>query len=225
MTKNWDDYVAQADEIARGAGFTALRDRIIELAAPRARERCVDVGSGTGLLTLPFAARVDHVWAVDISPAMCDYVRAKVIGAELENVEIVVASAVSLPLADASVDLVVSNYCFHHLDHPGKERALAEAFRVLRPGGRLVFADMMFAMTFTDRRDRRVIASKVRAMLKKGPAGVMRLARNAARLAGGTWEKPARPQWWAGALERAGFEQVRVVGLDHEGGIAVARKP
>jgi ubiquinone/menaquinone biosynthesis C-methylase UbiE len=225
MTKNWDAHVVHAEEIARGAGFVALRDRILELAAPCPHERCVDVGAGTGLLTLPLAERAGRVWAVDISPAMCNYLRAKVSSANLENVEIIVISAVSLPLVDESIDLVVSNYCFHHLEDSDKHRALAEIMRVLRPGGRLVFADMMFAMTVSDPRDRRVIASKVRAMLHKGPAGVVRLCRNAFRLIGGRWEKPVQPQWWTSALQRAGFRVVGVTGLDHEGGIAVAYKP
>jgi len=225
MTKNWDDHVVHAEELAGGAGFLALRDRILDLAAPGPDERCVDVGAGTGLLTFPLAERVDRVWAIDISPAMCDYLRAKASSAAVENLEVIAASAVSLPLMDHSVDLVVSNYCFHHLRDPDKDRALAEILRILRPGGRLVIGDMMFAMTLSDSRDRRVIAAKVRAMLQKGPAGVIRLGRNAVRLAGGRWEKPARPEWWSDALRRAGFEVVRVIGLDHEGGIAVAYKP
>jgi len=225
MTKNWDEHVLHVEEMAGGAGFVALRDRILELAAPNADERCVDVGAGTGLLTLPLAERANRVWAVDVSSAMCDYLRAKVADADLKNVDIILTSAVSLPLEDESVDLVVSNYCFHHLDDPDKDRALAEIMRILRPGGRLVFADMMFAMTISDRRDRRVIAAKVRAMLNKGPAGVVRLGRNAMRLAAGRWEKPSRPQWWADALQRAGFQVVEVTGLDHEGGIAIAYRP
>jgi len=88
-----------------------------------------------------------------------------------------------------------------------------------------VFADMMFAITISDRRDRRVIASKVRAMLQKGPPGIVRLGRNALRISAGRWEKPARPQWWSGALQRAGFQVIGVTGLDHEGGIAIAYKP
>jgi ubiquinone/menaquinone biosynthesis C-methylase UbiE len=224
MTKNWDDHVVHAEDLAGAAGFVALRDRILELASPAPDDRCLDVGAGTGLLTFALVDRVERVFAIDISSAMCEHLRAKASSAEVDNLEIIATSAVSLPLADDSVDLVVSNYCFHHLQDADKERALAEVLRVLRPGGRFVFADMMFAMTLSDRRDRRVIASKVRAMLRKGPAGVLRLGRNALRLAGGTWEKPARPEWWGDALRRAGFEAVRVTGLDHEGGIALAYK-
>ena len=224
-TKNWDEYVAHAEEIARSDGFSHLRDRILELAAPQPDDVAVDLGAGTGLLTLALAGRVERLWAIDISPLMGEYLRAKASSAGLENVEIVTASAVSLPLVDQSVDLVVSNYCFHHLDDDGKRRALQEVRRVLRPGGRFVFADMMFRVSVADRRDRRLMAAKVRAMLRKGPAGVVRLARNGARLAGGRWERPARADWWSRAMVDAGFEAVTVEALEHEGGLAAARRP
>lgn len=224
-TKNWDDYVVHAEEVARSDGFQQLRDRILTLASPRAGDVVVDVGAGTGLLTLPIAQTAKRVWAVDISPAMGEYLRAKAASAGLENVETVTASAESLPLVEGNADLVVSNYCFHHLGEEGKRRALREAHRVLRPGGRLVFADMMFRVSLSQGRDRQVIASKVRGMLRKGPAGAMRLARNGLRFAGGRWESPARAGWWASALRDAGFADVRVDVLDHEGGLACATRP
>ena len=225
LTKNWNDHVAHAEEIARGAGFEALRDRIVALADPRPEDVVVDVGAGTGLLTLALAGRVERVWAIDIAPMMSEYLRAKAASAELDNVTVVTASAVSLPLVDASADVVVSNYCFHHLPDEGKERALAEVHRVLRPGGRLVFGDMMFRVSLTDTRDRRLIQDKVRALLSRGVPGMLRLAKNGLRFAGRRWEQPARADWWASALERAGFQDVGVEVLSHEGGLAWGRRP
>lgn len=225
LTKVWDHHVSDAEEIARGAGFRALRDQILELASPQPGDHVVDVGAGTGLLTLPVAERAARVWAIDIAPPMCEYLRTKASSAGLENVDVAVASAVSLPLVDESADIVVSNYCFHHLDDAGKERALREVARVLKPGGRVVFGDMMFRVGLADARDREVVTAKVRAMLRKGPRGMLRLAKNGLRFASGTWEQPARAEWWEAALPRCGFADVTVTVLEHEGGIAAARKP
>ena len=76
-TRDWDSRVADAELIARSPGFHHLRDRISEIAAPESRHTVVDLGAGTGLLTLAFAERAGHVWAVDSSPAMVDYLRVK----------------------------------------------------------------------------------------------------------------------------------------------------
>lgn len=224
-TKNWDNHVIDAEEVARRAGFQDLCARIIERAELQPSDVVVDVGAGTGLLSLPIAQRASSVWAIDIAPAMRDYLAAKAASAGLENINAAVGSAVSLPLVDEAADLVVSNYCFHHLSDRDKATALREVARVLRPGGRLVFADMMFRPSLSDPRDRRVVSSKVRAMVRKGPAGVLRLAKNGARFATARWEKPARPQWWEQALLDQGFIDVSVQALPHEGGIATARKP
>jgi ubiquinone/menaquinone biosynthesis C-methylase UbiE len=156
---------------------------------------------------------------------MIDYLRVKAASAGYDNVEAAVASAASLPLVDRAVSLVVSNYCYHHLSDRDKERALAEAYRVLAPGGRIVIADMMFRMQLADSRTRWVIGTKIKALLRRGPSGLLRLIKNAARLAARRWERPADPEWWRGALERAGFEQVDLQPLEHEGGIVVARRP
>jgi hypothetical protein len=84
---------------------------------------------------------------------------------------------------------------------------------------------MMFAFRPSNRRDRSVIKSKIRAMLRRGPSGLWRLLKTALRIATFTGERPAPPEWWRQTLEDAGFVDVTVEPLAHEGGIAVARKP
>jgi ubiquinone/menaquinone biosynthesis C-methylase UbiE len=177
------------------------------------------------LLSLAFAQRASRVWAVDSSPAMVDYLRVKARSMQLVNVEPVLASAVSLPLVDEIADVVVSNYCLHELRDTDKERALAEAMRVLKPGGRLVIGDMMFSLNLLQSRDRRVVAGKLRQLARRGLPGLWRLAKNAVRLLVGRWEYPANSAWWYEALQRAGFDRISIEMLAHEGGIAVAWAP
>jgi ubiquinone/menaquinone biosynthesis C-methylase UbiE len=225
ISNNWDARVADAEVLARTRGFRELRDRIIDDARPRPEHTVLDLGSGTGLLALAIAPLVETVWAVDISPAMGDYLRTKAASAGLDNIKVAVASAVSLPLVDDSVDVVVSNYCLHHLRDRDKRRAVLEAGRVLRPGGRLVIGDMMFRVGIKQARDRRVLAGTVNRMIRKGPAGVWRLLKNLARYLSGRWERPASSDWWVDALDEAGFKHVQARVLDHEGGIVSARWP
>jgi ubiquinone/menaquinone biosynthesis C-methylase UbiE len=225
LKKNWDAHVADAEAVARGDGFQALRDRIVELGDPRSTDVAVDIGSGTGLLTLVLGRRVARVWAIDSSAAMNDYLRVKAASAGLTSVEAVTASAVSLPLVDESADLIVSNYCFHELSEPDKRRALAEVSRVLKPDGRLVIGDMMFSLNPAGARDRRVVAGMLRKLARRGLPGVWRLVKNAGRLLSGRGEHPANAAWWGDALRRAGFSGVTIETLPHEGGIAVAEAP
>lgn len=222
IAKDWDRHVAHAEELAGSPGFQRLRDAILDLAVPAVGEQAVDIGAGTGLLTIPLSQRCARVWAIDISAAMVECICAKAAAMEIANIEAVVASATSLPLETASVQLVVSNYCLHHLNTGDKRRALAEIHRVLAPDGRLVLGDMMFRLAGASARDRAIVATKVREMLRRGPAGAARLAKSAARIATGAGERPAPPEWWRDALGVAGFVDVSVDPLAHEGGIAVA---
>jgi ubiquinone/menaquinone biosynthesis C-methylase UbiE len=221
---DWNGRVEAWEEVEASAAFLALRDRVVELAEPRADDRVVDLGAGTGLVALALAPRVQDVVAVDLSERMLERLDDRAATDGVRNLRTLEADLRQLPLEDESATLVVSNYAFHHLDDAGKELALSEARRVLTPGGRLVICDMMFSLSL-EPRDRRVVWEKIVAMLRRGPAGVVRILRNAGRLVAGRWEQPARPETWVAMLEARGFVDVRVELLEHEAAIASARRP
>jgi ubiquinone/menaquinone biosynthesis C-methylase UbiE len=220
----WDERVDTWEQVATSPAFLAIRDRIVELAEPRRDDLVVDLGAGTGLLALALAPRVRRLVAVDISERMLDRLDDAAAVDDVHNVEPLVADLRRLPLEDEVATLVVSNYAFHHLDDAGKELALAEVRRILRPGGRLVICDMMFSLSL-GARDRRLVREKVVGLLKRGPAGVLRILRNGLRVLAGRWEQPATPQTWEEMLVARGFEQVRIELLEHEAAVALARRP
>jgi ubiquinone/menaquinone biosynthesis C-methylase UbiE len=220
----WDERVEAWEEVAAGESFRTIRDRIVEIAEPQPHDRVVDLGAGTGLLALALAPRVRELIAVDISERMLARLDDAASADGVHNVIPLVADLRRLPLEDEYATLVVSNYAFHHLDNPGKELALAEARRILRPGGRLVICDMMFSLSL-EPRDRRLVWEKIVALLKRGPAGIVRIIRNAFRVLTGRWEQPCTPERWQEMLAARGFADVRIELLEHEAAVAVARRP
>lgn len=220
-----EQHAGHVSALAETPGFARLRDQILSRAQPAEGERALDIGAGTGLLALAVAPSVAHVTAIDSSPAVCGLLEARARELGIGNVEAVVADARKLPLPDASLDLVVSNYCLHHVTDADKLVALGEIARVLRPGGRLVFGDMMFRVGFRTARDRRVVTRLAFSMVRRHPAGWLRLLKNVKNTLVAPAEHPASVEWWQRALTDTGFVEVEVTALEHEGGIASARRP
>lgn len=118
----------------------AILQATLEAAELRDGESLVDVGCGTGKLAVAATRVTADVLGIDATPGMIDLARERAAAAgSPARFEVGVGEA--LPLADGSVDAVTSSYFFHHLPPDVKRQALAEMWRVLAPGGRLVITD------------------------------------------------------------------------------------
>ncbi|MDX6261622.1 MAG: arsenite methyltransferase [Kribbellaceae bacterium] len=113
---------------------------ILERVPLRRGQTIVDLGAGTGFLTVELAQRgaAARVIAVDPWAEAMDVLRRKVAYLGLTNVELLVADAAALDLPSESVDLVVSNLGVNNF--PNAATVLTQCHRVLRPGGRLLLS-------------------------------------------------------------------------------------
>ena len=143
----YHDVAASSYDTKWGISFGAVGQRqvvgklrkVLGPALNRGFERSLEVGAGTGYFSLNLlrAGLVREATCTDISPGMVRALSANArrLGLRVSTAQ---ADAESLPFADHTFDLVLGHAVLHHV--PDLERAFAEFHRVLRPGGRIVFA-------------------------------------------------------------------------------------
>lgn len=116
----------------------------------------VDIGCGAGMDLLLAAKSVGpkgRAIGIDMTEEMVDKVRGLIRATGLENVEVRLGDAMSLPFNDAGIDVVISNGVLNLT--PDKSAAYGEVFRVLKPGGRFLYGDIVVASELAEsiRRD------------------------------------------------------------------------
>jgi ubiquinone/menaquinone biosynthesis C-methylase UbiE/DNA-binding transcriptional ArsR family regulator len=120
-----------------GKSWKSVAEALLKLMPPMV---IADLGAGEGAFSLLLAQRAKQVIAVDTSARMVEVGRQQAKRQGVKNVEYRLGDMEEVPIDDASVDLVFFSQSLHHSLHP--ERAVAEAWRILKPGGRIAILDL-----------------------------------------------------------------------------------
>ena len=219
----WSGRVASWDQHG-SAGLTKVTAAVVAAADVKPDSAVVDLGCGNGQISLPLATRGATVLAVDVSSAMIRHLMSESGRLGVTSLDGLAMPIEELVLPPESVDLIVSSYALHHLRDADKARLVSAAFSWLRPGGRLIIADMMFGRGASGR-DREIIRSKVAALARRGPGGWWRIAKNAARYLLRVQERPVSMDTWTAYLSRGGFAGVTARTIVAEAGLVAGYRP
>jgi ubiquinone/menaquinone biosynthesis C-methylase UbiE len=178
----------EARRIAEGLGLSEL-------------STILDIGCGTGELTTRLARICKKMYAVDVSGAMVDVLRAKISDQKLENVSPVESGLLTYDHEGDPLDAVIANVTLHHLPDFWKQIALCRLYDFLKPRGKLFLADVVFG--FDPRKHREAIDSWLTGMRRIAGQQIADETIVHVRDEFSTWE------WvMSGMLERAGFHVV-----------------
>ncbi|HTM18514.1 MAG TPA: metalloregulator ArsR/SmtB family transcription factor [Terracidiphilus sp.] len=120
-----------------GKSWKAMAEALLRLMPPQI---IADLGAGDGSFSLLLAQNAEKVIAVDSSAKMIEFAREQASRNHVKNVDYRLGDMEELPVDDASVDIVFFSQSLHHALHP--DRAICEAARILKPGGRIAILDL-----------------------------------------------------------------------------------
>jgi ArsR family transcriptional regulator len=121
-----------------GRSWQGLAETLLTLMPPMV---IADLGAGEGTFSQLLARRSKKVIAVDNSEKMVEYGRELALKHGVKNLEYRKGDLEEVPIRDAAVDLAFFSQALHHAQHP--DRAVREAWRILKPGGRIVVLDLL----------------------------------------------------------------------------------
>jgi arsenite methyltransferase len=176
------------NNVPEGANLGLGCGNPIALASLKEVETVLDLGSGAGFDCFLAANRVGQkgrVIGVDMTPEMLEKARENAVKGKYNNVEFRMGEIENLPVADNTVDIIISN-CVINLS-VDKKRVFQEAYRVLKPGGRLMVSDIVLTKELPE-----IVKQSVQAYI-------------------GCVSGAALEGEYLGAIEAAGFKDVRVV--------------
>ncbi|WP_280254928.1 class I SAM-dependent methyltransferase [Nocardia wallacei] len=145
-----DAFLPAYDLLTRLLGAPRLHERLVDQAELRDDHRILEIGCGTGNLTLRAKRARPAAEVIGTDPDPRALARAVRKAQGQQGIRFEHAYAQELPYGDGEFDRVLSSLMLHHLDADIKQALAAEAFRVLRPGGRLHVVDIGGPMTPAD---------------------------------------------------------------------------
>jgi ubiquinone/menaquinone biosynthesis C-methylase UbiE len=206
------------------AGLEKVTAAVLAAVIVEPGDQVLDIGCGTGPLSLALADRGARVLAIDASETMITNLERQAEQRALIGFECLVSPIERLSLPAESVDVIVTSYALHYLRDADKGRLVAAAYHWLKPGGTLIVADMMFGRGVTSQ-DRAIIKTKVGSLAKKGVGGWWRIAKNGYRYLIRAQERPISISAWATIFARAGFKGITAASIVNEAGLVTGRRP
>jgi len=179
---------AEMNAVPEGANLGLGCGNPVAIASLEEGDVVLDLGSGAGFdafLVSPKVGDTGRVIGVDMTPEMIEKSCANAQKGNYKNVEFRLGEIEKLPVEDNSVDVIISN-CVINLS-PDKESAFKEAFRVLRPGGRLMVSDLVLVKGLPD-----IIKESVEAYVGCLAGAIMK-------------------DEYIGYIKKAGFKEVKII--------------